>query len=272
MNKTLLLSQARLSAFVTCRRRFYLRYLQRLPWPDLLLETSLRPAIERGQEFHKLLERYFLGLPVDPASIRDGQLRTWWQRFMESDFPLPPGRRLPELRLTVPAGPHFLIGRFDLVIVDSAHEHPFAHLYDWKTSRPRPTAELQEAWQTRLYLAMLAESGTSLTEGQVILHPDQVALTYWYVDDPLQPRTIMYTQDQHAQNWSEIQALVADIEDSLQQEHWSLTDNWSHCRTCAYQVYCGRQEAGTLERTLAEELAEYEFEPDFPLELEPESP
>jgi hypothetical protein len=270
MDKSLLISQARIVAFLTCRRRFSLRYLEHLPWPDLLLEMSQRPAIERGRKFHQLLERYFLGLPVDPAEIQDGQLRQWWRRFADSSMPLPQGRRLPELRLTVPAGPHFLIGRFDLVIVGNNENQPFAHVYDWKTSRPRPVADLQKEWQTRLYLAMLAESGSALTEDNSSLQAAQTTLTYWYVDDPLEPRTISCSQEQHEQNWSEILELVAKIDSCLGQEQWPLTDNWSHCRPCAYQAYCGRQEAGTSAWALAEEAADYEFE--LALLMEPETP
>lgn len=270
MDKSLLISKARLLAFLTCRRRFFLRYLERLSWPELLLDTSQRPAIERGYKFHQLLERYFLGFSVDPADIRDGQLRQWWRRFQESNITLPHGRHLPELRLTVPADPHFLIGRFDLVIVGYKENHPVAHVYDWKTSRPRSVAELQKEWQTRLYLAMLAESGSALTADDSSLHAGQTAFTYWYVDDPLEPRTISYSWEQHDQNWTEIQELVAEIDKCLEQEQWPLTDNWSHCRTCAYQAYCGRQEAGTSARTLAEEATDYYFE--LELLIEPEAP
>ena len=270
MNKSLLLSQARLLAFLTCRRRFQLRFLEHLPWPEFPLEMSQRPAIEQGHKFHQLLERYFLGLPVDLFDIGDKQLRSWWRRFEQSDIALPDGRRLPELRLTVPAGSHFLIGRFDLVIIGSAAGYPFAHIYDWKTSRPRTVSELQAEWQTRLYLAMLAESGSSLTEDDSALHADQIALIYWYVDDPLEPRTITYSQEQHDLNWTKIEELVAEIDNCLQLDQWPLTDNWSHCRTCAYQAYCGRFEAGTARNVMAEKLSNIEVDP-LPI-LDPESP
>ena len=117
---------------------------------------------------------------------------------------------------------------------------------------------------------MLAESGSALTADDSSLHAAQIALTYWYVDDPLEPRTISYSQEQHDQNWAEIKELVSEIDICLEQEQWPLTDNWSHCRKCAYQAYCGRQEAGSSARTLAEEALDYDFE--IELFIEPESP
>ncbi len=267
---TLILSQARLLAFLTCRRRFQLRYLDQLSWPVAPLVPQQRSAVEQGQKFHQLLERFFLGLPISDLDIADRQLQLWWRRFEENLLPLPPGRALPELRLTVPVGRHFLTGRFDLVIIRNEKEQPAVHIYDWKTSRPRPAEELREEWQSKLYLAMLAESKGALIEGNGTLIPEQIKLTYWYVTDPHTPRTITYSREQHEQNWEEIQTVVTDIHSCVQKGLWPLTDNWRHCRSCTYWAYCGRFEGGEPEKILAEALARYELTP-APF-LEPESP
>ena len=176
---------------------------------------------------------------------------------------------MPELGLTVPIGRHFLTGRFDLVIIGIEKQQPAVHIYDWKTSRPRPAEELRGEWQSKLYLAMLAESKSALEESGTLI-PEQIKLTYWYVTDPQTPRTINYSQEQHKQNWAEIQMLVSDIDSCVQTGQWPLTDNWSHCRSCTYWVYCGRFEGGEPEKILAEELARYELTPASL--LEPESP
>jgi hypothetical protein len=117
---------------------------------------------------------------------------------------------------------------------------------------------------------MLAESGAALTASSRPLEPDQIALSYWYAAEPRSLHTITYSQEQHETNWADIQKLVADINECLQQDQWPLTDNWSHCRSCAYWAYCGRFEAGTPKKILAEEPSQYEFDP-VPF-LEPESP
>ncbi len=266
----LTLSQARFLAFLTCRRRFQLRYLDRLAWPDTPLTPNQRTAVQRGQDFHQLLERFFLGFPIHDRDIPDPQLQLWWKQFEQYLLPLPHGRKMPELRLTVPVGHHFLAGRFDLIVIDAAEDQPAVHIYDWKTSRPLPILELQDAWQSKLYLAMVAESKHALIAGHSPLAPEQIKLTYWYVTDPLAPRTISYDQVQHEKNWVEIQRLVAEIDSCQEKDEWPLTDNWSHCRSCAYWAYCGRFEAGAAEKITAEEPAPYDFEP-IPF-LEPDSP
>ncbi len=267
MEKTLKLSRAQLQAFLECKRRFELRTLTHLPWPPAPLVEPQATAVSRGQQFHRLLERHFLGMQIDSQSIDDPDLRRWWFAFRESDLRLPDGRFLPEHRLTIPAGNHFLTGRFDLLILGEEAGLPCACIYDWKTSRPRQPADLRADWQTRLYLAMLAESGEALLGSGRSLHPNQITLIYWYVDEPDQPRELSYNQAQHAQNWSQILALLAEIDAQITAGEWPLTDDWEQCRNCIYQTYCGRQSSKPVNQ-LFEEDDFYETE----LFLEPESP
>ena len=270
MADSLLLSQGKLDTFLACRRRFYLRSLRRLPWPDPPLGDDSADLLARGQQFHQVMERHFLGLGVDAASIGDGRVRHWWQAFQSSPPTLPPGKRLPEHRLTVPVGRHLLLGRFDLLIIGERDGAPFAHLYDWKTGRPRRESALRVDWQTRLYLALLAEGGSALWPDPAhILRPEAIHLTYWYAAEPDAPRTIAYSAVDHAQNWADIQAIVAQIDAALVEDNWPLTDDWDECRRCAYQVYCGRQAAGR--ESAAPDEADEPVEADLIL-LEPQTP
>lgn len=260
MRTPLLLDQSALATFEVCPRRFQLRYLENLPWPTSPLDRQQSLAVERGRRFHRLLERYFLGLPVDVEAIDDDVVRNWWQGFAHSSLRIPDGKRWPEHRLTIPAGNHFLNGRFDLLVLGEEDGKPFAHIFDWKTSRPQSAADLQSTWQTRLYLALVAESGRALfPEGQP-LRPDRISLTYWYPREADQPRVLSYSEAEHKKNWSTIQEMVAAIQEMAAatgaldpKEAWPLTADWSHCRTCLYQAYCGRQEAGTAGSLISDE-------------------
>jgi hypothetical protein len=260
MRNPLLLDQTALATFEVCPRRFQLRYLEHLPWPASPLNGQQSLAFERGRRFHRLLERHFLGLPVDVEAIDDAVVRDWWQRFAHGNLRIPDGKHWPEHRLTIPAVSHFLNGRFDLLVLGAEDGKPIAHIFDWKTSHPRSAADLQSTWQTRLYLALVAESGRALfPEGQT-LTPDHISLTHWYPREAEQPRVLIYSKADHEKNWSAIQNLVAAIEELAAatntldpKEAWPLTADLSHCRTCMYQAYCGRQEAGTPVSIAAEE-------------------
>lgn len=260
MRESLLLDQTALTTFEACPRRFQLRYMERLPWPSSPLDLKQSLAVERGRQFHRLVERHFLGLPVDSEAIKDDVVRDWWQRFAHSNLAVPYGKRWPEHRLTIPVADNFLNGRFDLLVLGEEDGKPFAQLFDWKTSRPRSVADLKSAWQTRLYLALIAESGQALFPEGRSLTPDRISLTYWYPREADQPRVLTYSEEEHRQNWLAIQELVAEIQELLAaiaasdpEEKWPLTDDWGRCRRCLYQTYCGRQEAGTAGVLIAEE-------------------
>lgn len=275
MNGALLLSRYKLTTFLACRRRFQLRYLDGAAWPAAPLAVADEARLGLGQQFHQLVQRHFLGLKIEPATIDDRTLRGWWLTFARFLPQLPHGRHmphvrtLPELTLTIPIGNHLLHGRFDLLVIGEKNGVPFAQLYDWKTGRPPDEATLRYDWQTRLYLAMLAEGGQALWgEGHTPLLPEQISLTYWYVAAPEEPRLIAYNQAWHEQNWAEINALVAQIE--AQQTMggvWPLTEDRTQCRVCAYQALCGRQEGGTAVPVLADEADEETDDlPALPLE------
>ncbi len=262
MTESLTLAQHHLYTFQTCPRRFYLRFLARVPWPEAPLGSDLETAYERGRRFHRRIERYFLGLPVADEYDTDPALTTWWDTFLKH-APRPSGnRRFVETTLTIPIGPggrHRLTGRFDLLVVNDG-EHPAAALFDWKTGEPRTIERLQRAWQTRVYLILPAEGGAALAPDMPsAFTPNRLSITYWYIEDPTRPRELTYDEATHRRNRAEVEQVVAEIDARLAGGEWPLTEDWSECRRCAYQAYCGRQAAGSAE---SEDTDEDESEPD----------
>ncbi len=268
MPDRLILSRYRLATFAACRRRFQLRYQERLAWPAPPRAVSIQLAQERGQAFHRLLERHFLGLPASPAAAADDErLAGWWRTFLAQGPSLPAGRRLVEYTLTVPIGRHFLTGRFDLLVLTEGG----AHIFDWKTeAHPRPEAVLRQDLQTLLYLVMVTEGAAALAPGGAI-NPDQVRITYWYTANPSASVTIGYSQQQHVANWRALTDQVAALEAQLTSADplWPLTDNLAECAICPFQIYCGRQQAGHMPAANAADDQEPE-EDTPPLLLEPE--
>lgn len=236
MQETFILSRKRLADFAACRRRFQLRYVERLAWPAAPVEETIDEAILLGKRFHQLAQRYYMGLPADSADIVDAELRRMWERFVSRKPALPPGRRYPEVSMTVPIGRHFLTGRFDLLILGEGR----AHVFDWKTdARARSAAQLREDLQTLLYLALATEGSPGLNHP---LAPEQVALTFWYVNDPESSATFEYGRAQHDANWSYIRGLASELDrQAAAGGVWALTNDLDHCAQCAYQLFCDRQ-------------------------------
>lgn len=271
MEPTLTLSQQQIQDYLDCPRRFQLRHLKQLPWPDLPYPPDVEAAFSRGRLLHRLIERHYLGLEVSRESIIDPVVAGWWDTF-RAHAPAPSsGHALPEASLTVPLGNHQLRGRFDLISVDTTGATPRATIYDWKTSKPRDAAWLRQAWQTRLYLALIAEGGHALpgTDGERI-RPDNINMVYWYLADPERPVILHYSATWHAENWQMLEATLAALDESLRTDSWPLTEDWSHCRYCAFQAYCGRQAAGHTMLTDAGDIEDEDELDRQAIELEPD--
>ncbi|MDX1616473.1 MAG: PD-(D/E)XK nuclease family protein [Candidatus Promineifilaceae bacterium] len=244
------LTPSRLSDLEACRRRFQLRYLERLAWPAQPEDEAAVQRMELGARFHRLMQRYHLGLSLvfegGSRAPAEPELARWWAAFRELGPDTLPGRRLPEVSLTVPLAGHLLSGRFDLLVFSPPDAPPTLHIIDWKTTaRPASEAALREAMQTRHYLLLAAEGAGAL--GRPVT-PEQIRLTYWFAVRPEASVTFHYDSDWHAANRAYLTELVGELNERLNQRVgedsvWPLTSDRQQCRRCAYQVVCGREMA-----------------------------
>ena len=254
----LTLSRGRLQTFLACQRQFQLRYVAHTAWPTLREAGESAELIAKGEQFHQLLQRHFLGMATPPEVLAalPEEVQTWWRTFAQHGPQLKEGQRpLPELTLTVGVGELSLLGRFDLLVVGD----DLVRIYDWKTGQPRPAAVLRQDWQTKLYMALVVEGGRALQRPS--LPPEQVQMTYWYAQRPRESVTLRYTAEEHGRNWAEIQQLVGRIERQLEHTSpWPLTENHATCQTCAYRTYCGRVELPALLAQIEAERREWDDE------------
>jgi CRISPR/Cas system-associated exonuclease Cas4 (RecB family) len=236
-------SQASLSDYADCPRRFQLRYVLEQEWPAVESE----PLLERerladlGRRFHRLVQQRVHGLPADQlarSASSDPDLARWWNnyarleaegwRFSPDGLVLPPQRRA-EVLMSVPFGAHRLVAKYDLL----AQGEGRAVIVDWKTERKRPDrAALQSRWQTRVYRYVLAKSDPSLA-------PDSIAMVYWFAEYPSDPEVLAYDAAQLAADENDVRGLVAEIE-SRAEAVWPLTPDERKCRFCTYRSLCDR--------------------------------
>src|SRR5258708_36807845 len=105
-------------------------------WPAPLAEPvgDAERADLLGQRFHRLVERYYLGVPIEPAKI-DPTLRGWWEAFTANPVPnLPVGKRLPEITVSAPFHGQRMTATFDLLAYEPGGD---AGIAARKTNRRR---------------------------------------------------------------------------------------------------------------------------------------
>jgi hypothetical protein len=265
-------SQSSLQDYVDCRRRFQLRYLERLSWPAVEAEPALENErhLRQGARFHHMIQQHMHGVPSERLSkgaVDDPALLGWWEGYLRSlKDPLVLGelkdmQTHPEITLSAPLGDHRLIAKYDLIAVEAGKR---VVIVDWKTSLGRsPRTWLEKRLQTHVYPYLLVLAGTHLNQGNPI-QPEQVEMVYWFARHPDQPARFPYSADR----FQEDQTFLTDLIDRiarLEETEFFKTDHLKRCEYCVYRSLCDRGEtAGEVGvETGLQERADFEFDLDF---------
>ena len=251
-------SQSSLQAYTDCARRFWLAYVEQLPWPAVEASpVQEHEALMRlGERFHRLVQRREEG--IDPARIAvglDAPLTDWFAAYLQHrPAALPDVTPIVEHILAIPlasapnlASPgagYRLAAKYDL-IAGSADGRTV--IVDWKTARRRSDpASLRQRLQTIVYPYVLVEASAALPWGPVM--PEQVEMVYWFTAAPGQPITFRYDAAQHEANGRRLERLLAAILAGRREADFpKVADteaNRRHlCAYCVYRSRCNRGEA-----------------------------
>ncbi len=200
------LSQAHLTLLTACPRKFQHVYLDQLGLPSLP-EAQERQAL--GTRFHQLMQQRELGLPIEGLTQADGQLRRWFDAFNNTSPKMLVGDRQCEHCRVLSFQRYLLTGVYDLLILAQQR----AQILDWKTySRPQNPEWLEQHWQTRLYLYLLAETSN--------YPPEQISMTYWFAESrhkETEPHiTFTYNTARHTRTQQDLTQLLGNLTDWLE--------------------------------------------------------
>jgi hypothetical protein len=251
-------SQANLQDYEECHRRFQLRYLRRLSWPAIPAEPVLENEhhLQMGSQFHRLVQQYLLGLPVEGLSsfAVQGNLQLWWDNFLDH-IPSLPGfsdnsiaKPLAEISLSAQLAGYRLVAKYDALTLFNDQSGKHATIFDWKTYRKQPSRPwLASRLQTRLYPFLLVQAGSHLNQGAPI-PPDQIEMVYWFANFPAQPERFPYTSAQYEEDRAYLTAMLQEIA-ARDEQAFDLTSHVERCRFCVYRSLCQRGiQAGSIEQ------------------------
>ncbi len=231
-------SQSNLQDYVDCARRFQLRYVESQTWPAVQAEPLLEYErhLERGAEFHRLIERHQLGVDASllEVGISDPDLLEWWRAYLNFSYlHRLEGRRYPEYTLSAHVGGVVLVATFDLLVVGER-----VVIFDWKTYSHRPSLQWFEArLQTRVYPFVVCSSGYS---------PEQVSMVYWLAGVSGESVVVPYDSARFGRDRAYLEGLVADVARRVEslEDVWWLTADVGRCRFCEYRSLCDRGGVG----------------------------
>lgn len=201
------LSQGHLSLLSTCPRKFQHIYLDQLGLPTIP-EEQQRQVL--GTHFHQLRQQQELGLPIENFVQADPHLQRWFEAFTHSPPQMLVGDRQSEHQRSLGFRHYLLTGVYDLLILGQQQ----AQILDWKTyARPQNPQRLQQNWQTRLYLYLLAETSDYL--------PEQIFMTYWFAEsrgNGAEPHSLSFTYSAalHNQTQKDLEHLLGNLTNWLE--------------------------------------------------------
>jgi len=266
---TFAFSQSSLQAYEDCARRFWLAYVQQLPWPAV--EASPVQEFERlmrlGATFHLLVQRAEIGIDTEELSFDLEQpLAGWFDAYLRTrPTDLPSEFIEIEHILSIPfaldnrennaastsdtstsdtstsAASYRLAAKYDLIAADSDGR---VVIIDWKTTRQRTDpGTLRRRLQSTVYPYVLVEASKGVPWGPI--QPEQVEMRYWFAAAPNQPVVFRYDSAQHAANHDHLQQLFAEIlagqsEADFPKVADTELNRKRFCSYCIYRSRCNR--------------------------------
>ncbi|AFZ47252.1 hypothetical protein Cyast_1287 [Cyanobacterium stanieri PCC 7202] len=217
------LSQTHLTLFETCPPLFQKKYLEQI---STLPNINQEEKSEWGKKFHLLMQQYHLGLPVHDFIYDDISFQQSLEALINETKNIwissKTFSREAEYKLQLKFNNYIFTVIYDLLILYPDQ----AIIYDWKTYlQPENKNKLQNNWQTKLYLYVLAE--------KMNYQPSQLSMTYWFVKLPHKPQsvTVQYSDAMHQKNRQEIVNILDKLE-SFTHDYINNNLDFSHVINC----------------------------------------
>ena len=237
-NEFFRLSQTQLQLIETCPRKFQYIYFEQALSP---LSPEQQEKQNWGSEFHLLMQQKQLGLPIEPIIKEYPKLNDWLSRLMEVEPEIFTEKenifRSSEYVQTFTLDNYLFTVIYDLIIADEQK----AQIFDWKTYRFLPKSpNLQNNWQTKLYLYVLANTSD--------YQPEQLSMIYWFVESQPVIQSLTFKYDSHTdkQIESELKAILQKLNQWISKylDHGEyfpqVPENLGRCTSCNFAFRCGR--------------------------------
>ena len=243
------ISQGHLNTWEICQRRYQYKYLEELSLPET---NSNQEKLRLGSNFHLLMQQKELGLDVVALASSDPALEKWLTAFENKPPDMLDGDRLCEHRRTLEITseislhnsgnsdrgqgdfvlPTLITVIYDFLILGDRQ----GQILDWKTHQvPIKQDVLQDSWQTRLYLYVLAKTTNYV--------PEQLSMTYWFANTA-QSVIIPYSQVEYDRTEIKLQQILRDMAEAEDYPKLNLEVS-SACKHCEFRDRCARGDLST---------------------------
>lgn len=247
------ISQRQLNLLETCPRKFQHTFLDQL---GSLTTPEQQERLNWGSHFHLLMQQRELGLPIESLLQEEPEMQHSLIALVSAApeilTPNPNSRTFRESEhfRTLSFQGYLLTVAYDLLIASDRK----AQILDWKTyPEPKKRKWLEQNWQTRLYLYVLAETSD--------YSPEQMSMTYWFVQTQPEPKSLKFAYDseKHEQTRQDLNRLLTQLTHWLERYEGGelfpqVAESSGYCGSCQFGVRCDRtsdsRESSTNEESI----------------------
>lgn len=235
-------TQNSLNTFKSCPFRFQKIYMDNIKWNEEK-NLDIEQKIDFGIDFHKLAERYFMGIPNYEAGLTENhELYKAFLNLKES-FPIKQENvYYPEYTLRVSDEFMRLEANIDLLIIN---EDKSIEIWDWKTNaKLNNFKKYLSSLQTAVYMLVLKKSVHKIFGFDVPF--EKIKMTYFSPEKNEIIASLNYSEEQYKKDEKEIKSLIKKVY-TFDYGKFNREKYIKSCKYCEFSLFCDNQK--TTEKT-----------------------
>lgn len=224
-------TQNSLKTFNDCPFRFKKRYIDNIKWDT---SSAVNSKIEFGLDFHKIAERYFLGIPVFEESFKDNEELYNAYMNLKNHIKLEEQNKyLPEYTIRFIDGDVRLESNIDLVVIkpDNCIE-----IWDFKTNADlKKGQKYLNSLQTKIYLYSVRKTLNNILGFST--NCAKIKMIYFNPENNVEIAEIYYTEEMFENDGKYIKELIEKIF-NYDYSKFDRNNYTKSCEYCEFKLFC----------------------------------
>jgi len=236
-------TQNSLKTFSECPFKFKKKYIDNIKWES---SSSINSKIEFGLDFHKIAERYFLGIPVFEESFKDNEILYNAYINLTKHFPLEKENRyLPEYTIRFADGDVRLEANLDLLVVKPEN---IIEIWDFKTNADLNKGQKYlNSLQTRIYLYCVKKTLNNILGFSS--NCAKIKMIYFNPENNVEIAVVDYTEEMYNNDHKYIKKLIKNVFE-YDYNKFNREEHLKSCDYCEFNLFCSLKPQDTNEFAL----------------------
>lgn len=222
-------TQNSMKTFSDCPFKFKKKYIDNIKWE---VGKDISSKADFGNNFHKIAERYFLGVPIIEEDL-DEELYQAYINLKEA-FPIvEENTYLPEYTIRFVDNDIRLESNIDLVII-KPNNH--IEIWDWKTNSNLEKAKnYNTSMQTQVYLYSIKKIAKDILGLDVDY--ENISMTYFNPENKLELAKVVYSKKLDELYYQNISNLIEKIY-NYNYQNFDRNQYIKNCKFCEFNLFC----------------------------------